>query len=60
LFEQQRERQTESTEALSRHIGSDLDLIMSKLELLAYSDTLQQGNQVGNNTTEVLKKHTIK
>ena len=39
LFEQQRERQIESTEALSRHIGSDLDLIMSKLEPLANSDT---------------------
>ena len=33
LFAQQQERQTESTEALSRHIGSDLDLIMTKLEL---------------------------
>jgi signal transduction histidine kinase len=55
LFEQQQERQTESTEALSRHIGSDLDLIMTKLELLANSDTLQQGNLVGNKTTEELE-----
>ena len=52
---QQQERQTESTEALSRHIGSDLDLIMTKLELLANSDTLQQGNLVGNKTTEELE-----
>ena len=56
LFQQQRERQVEFTQTLSRHIGSDLDLIMSKLELLASSDTLQQGNLVGNETTEVLEK----
>ena len=56
LFEQQRERQIESTEALSRHIGSDLDLIMSKLEPLANSDTLQQGNLAGNITTEALER----
>ena len=56
LFEQQRERQIESTEALSRHIGSDLDLIMSKLEPLANSDTLQQGNLAGNITREALEK----
>jgi hypothetical protein len=33
LFEQQKDRQIESVGALSRHIGSDLDLIMSRLEL---------------------------
>jgi signal transduction histidine kinase len=56
LFEQQKERQIESAKSLSRHIGSDLDLICSKLELLANSYTLQQGNLVGNKTVEVLKK----
>jgi signal transduction histidine kinase len=56
LFEQQRERQIESTEALSRHIGSDLDLIMSKLEPLANSDILQQGNLAENITTVALEK----
>ena len=56
LFQQQKERQVESIETLSRHIGSDLDLIMSKLELLANSDMLQQGKLVGNETTEVLEK----
>src|SRR5919107_5581654 len=55
LFEQQRERQVEFTQTLSRHIGSDLDLIMSKLELLASSDTLQQGNLAGNITTVALE-----
>lgn len=56
LFEQQKERQLESTRALSRHIGSDLGLVMSKLELLANSDTLQQENLLGNKTSEVLQK----
>lgn len=56
LFEQQKQRQIESTEALSHHIASDLDLIMSKLELFANSDTLQQGNLVGNKTTEELEQ----
>jgi signal transduction histidine kinase len=56
LFEQQKQRQIESTKALSNHIASDLDLIMSKLELLANSGTLQQGNLVGNKTTEELGK----
>jgi len=56
LFEQQKDRQIESVGALSRHIGSDLDLIMSRLELLANSDTLQHGNLSGNKTEEVLQK----
>jgi hypothetical protein len=56
LFERQREQQIESAEALSRHIGSDLDLIMSKSELLANSYTVQQGNLGGNKTIEMLKK----
>lgn len=56
LFEQQKARQVESTRALSRHIGSDLDLIMSRLELVANSHTLQQGNlSVGNKTEDVLQ-----
>ena len=56
LFEQQKDRQIESVGALSRHIGSDLDLIMSRLELLANSDTLQHGNLSGNKTEEVLQE----
>ena len=46
LFEQQKQRQIESTKALSNHIASDLDLIMSKLELLANSGTLQGNDQL--------------
>ena len=37
LFEQQKQRQIESTLALSQHIGSDLDSIMARLQGLANS-----------------------
>jgi signal transduction histidine kinase len=56
LYQQQEQRQIESTEALSRHIGSDLGSIMSKLEVLANSATMQQGMLVGNRTTDLLDK----
>ena len=57
LFEQQKQRQIELTAALSRHIGSDLDLIMSKLLTTANLNTLQQGNMLGNNKPlEILKR----
>jgi flagellar biosynthesis protein FlhB len=56
LYQQQEQRQIESTEALSRHIGSDLGSIMSKLEVLANSATLQQGMLVGNRTIDLLDK----
>jgi hypothetical protein len=46
LFHQQEQRQIESTEALSRRIGSDLDSIKSKLELLV--------------TTSIVAKHLPK
>jgi uncharacterized membrane protein YczE len=32
LFEQQKQRQIESTQALSQHISSDLDSIMARLQ----------------------------
>lgn len=56
LYQQQEQRQIESTEALSRHIGSDLGSIMSKLEVLSNSATMQQGMLVGNRTTDLLDK----
>ena len=49
LFEQQKQRQIESTGALSSHIGSDLNSIMSKLEMIANLNALQQVNMLGNN-----------
>ena len=51
LFEQQKQRQIESTLALSQHIGSDLDSIMSRLQDLANSEYLQ-GVDLFSNTTK--------
>lgn len=55
LFEKQKRLQIESTLALSRHIGSDLDSIMARLQMLANSDLLQQGDFSSNKTMELLE-----
>ena len=56
LFNQQKQRQIEATEALSHHISSDLDSIMARLQMLANSAILQQGELSGNETTRLLKE----
>jgi signal transduction histidine kinase len=56
LFEQQKMRQIDSTESISSHISSDLDSIMSRLQMLANSAILQQGELSGNETTELLEE----
>ena len=38
LIEQQRQRQIESSKAISQNIGSDLDSIMARLQMLAISE----------------------
>jgi hypothetical protein len=55
LFDKQKALQTESTLALSRHIGSDLDSIMARLQMLANSDLLQEGNFSSNQTLQLLE-----
>ncbi|MFL6329588.1 MAG: hypothetical protein ACJ705_01090 [Nitrososphaeraceae archaeon] len=56
LFERQKQRQIESTQALFRHIGSDLDSIMTRLQSLANSVYLQQGDLVSNKTMNVMEQ----
>ena len=56
LFNQQKQRQIDATEALSRHISSDLDSIMARLQMLANSAVLQEGELSGNETTELLQE----
>jgi signal transduction histidine kinase len=51
LFEQQKQLQIESTKALAQHISSDLDSIMARLQGLANSEYLQQGELVSANKT---------
>jgi hypothetical protein len=48
LFEQQKQRQIESTRITSQHIGSDLSLVMSMLDGLANSLYLQQGERLAH------------
>ena len=38
LIEEQRQRQIESSKAISQNIGSDLDSIMTRLQMLAISE----------------------
>jgi signal transduction histidine kinase len=56
LFEQQKQRQIESALALSRHIGSDLDSIMARLQGLANSVYLQQGDVLGHKTKKFMEQ----
>ena len=53
LFEQQKQRQLDSTRAISQHISSDLDSVLARLQGLANSIYLQQG-EVSNNKTRTL------
>src|SRR5918993_532164 len=59
LFEQQKQRQIESTLALSQHIGSDLDSIMSRLQDLANSEYLQQGDLFSNTTKKSMQQMDV-
>jgi len=56
LFEQQKQRQIESALALSQHIGSDLDSIMARLQGLANSAYLQQGDLFDNTTKKLMQQ----
>src|SRR5919107_965962 len=56
LFNQQKQRQSDATEALSHHISSDLDSIMARLQMLANSAVLQEGELSGNETTKLLQE----
>jgi signal transduction histidine kinase len=53
LIEQQRQRQIESTRAISQNIGSNLDAIMARLQMIAGSVDLQRGQLSGGNTTKL-------
>jgi signal transduction histidine kinase len=52
LFEQQKQRQIESTKSISEHIGSDLNLVVSMLDGLANSFYLQ--DDIYNDNTKKL------
>ncbi|MGC2683064.1 MAG: sensor histidine kinase, partial [Candidatus Nitrosopolaris sp.] len=59
LFEQQKQLQIESARALAQHIGSDLDSIMARLQGLANSGYLQQGELLSANKTGKLLQESF-
>ncbi|MBV9177296.1 MAG: sensor histidine kinase [Nitrososphaeraceae archaeon] len=56
IFEQQKARQIQSTQALSQRIGSDLDSIMARLQGLASSSYLQQADLSSYKTKKLLQE----
>ena len=56
LFEQQEQRQLDSTRAISQHISSDLDSVMARLQGLANSIYLQQGELSDNKTKTLMEE----
>ena len=50
----------QSTQALSQRIGSDLDSVMARLQGLADSTYLQQGDLSSNKTKSLLQDFTFK
>ena len=56
IFEQQKARQMQSTQALSQRISSDLGTIMTRLQGLAGSSYLQQADLSSYKTTKLLQE----
>jgi signal transduction histidine kinase len=56
LLEQQKRQQIEKTESLGKHIQSDLDRIIMRLELLAREPALQNGELSSQETSTLLKQ----
>jgi hypothetical protein len=57
LFEEQKERQLDSTRALSQHISSDLDVVMTRLYGLANSAYLQKGDLISVRAEEFIREN---
>lgn len=60
LFEQQRQRQLDTNKAISQHIASDIDSILSRLKVVANSEYVQEGslatNLTGSNIEQLLEE----
>lgn len=57
LFEEQKDRQLESTRALSQHIASDLDSVMTRLYGLANSVYLQKGDLISDQAEKFINEN---
>jgi signal transduction histidine kinase len=56
LFEQQKERQLESTQSISKNIGSDINLILLMLDGLANSLYFQQGELYSETAKKIMEE----
>ncbi len=56
IFEQQKQRQIESTKEISQHIGSDLRLVIGMLDGLVNSKYLQDDQLSSNKTKKLLEE----
>ncbi len=56
LLEQYKQRQIDKTAALSKSIAADLDLLMTKLQVLAQSGPVQAGNFTGAETDMLMER----
>ncbi|HEX2613951.1 MAG TPA: sensor histidine kinase [Nitrososphaera sp.] len=57
LFEQQKERQLETTKALAEHVGSDLDSISARLEALSNVDLFQKGDLASDQARQLAQQY---
>src|SRR5215212_1609151 len=57
LFDQQKQKQLDSTKAISQHISSDLDAVMARLQGLANSAYLQNGLVSDNKTKRLMEEN---
>ncbi|HZD82718.1 MAG TPA: sensor histidine kinase [Nitrososphaeraceae archaeon] len=60
IFEQQLQNQLKDTEALSRHIGTDLNLVVDNLHGLANSVYLQQGDLSSNKIKKLAEETYVR
>lgn len=56
LFEQQRLRQLDTNNAISQHVSSNIDSILTKLQVIANSPYAQQGNLTDRRTEQLLQQ----
>jgi signal transduction histidine kinase len=56
LFEQQRLRQLDTNNAISQHVASNMESILSKLQVIANSIYVQQGNLSHIKTEQILQE----
>jgi len=57
LFEQQKERQLDTTKALAEHVGSDLDSISSRLLALSNIDVFQRGDLASDQARQLAQQY---